>query len=87
MKEIPLWVRLPKLPRTCWSGDSFNRIGSVLGKPICAAECTSQQKRIFYARLLVEIDITRSIIYKIQIERDNGLMVEQQVSYVLPEMS
>lgn len=26
LKEVPLWVRLPNLPLTCWSGDSLSRI-------------------------------------------------------------
>lgn len=54
LKEVPLWIRLPKLLLTCWSEDSLSRIGSVIGKPICTDECTSQQTRISYARLLVE---------------------------------
>lgn len=35
----------------------------------------------FYVRLLVEVDITKPLIYKVQIEDDNGFMVEQQVCY------
>lgn len=26
LKKIPLWVRLPKLPLTCWSGDYLRRL-------------------------------------------------------------
>lgn len=81
LREIPLWVRLPKLPLNCWSGDSLSRIGSVLGKPICADECTSKQQRISYARLLVEVDVTKPLLYKVQIEGENGMMVEQKVYY------
>lgn len=81
LKEVPLCIRLPNLPLTYWSDDSLSRIGSVIGKPLCADECTSQQKRISYARLLVEVDITKSLMYKAQIESDNGEMVEQQVFY------
>lgn len=76
-----LWVRLPKLPLNCWSGDFLSRIGSVLGTPICADECTSNQQRISYARLLIEIDITKPYVYKVQIEGENGKMVEKQVYY------
>lgn len=46
LKEVPLWIRLPKLPLSCWSEDSLSQIGSVIGKPVCADECTSQQMRI-----------------------------------------
>lgn len=81
LKEIPLWIRLPNLPLNCWSGDSLSRIGSVIGKPICADECTSQQNRVSYARLLIEIDITKPLVYKIPIEGENGMVLQQQVYY------
>lgn len=81
LREVPLWIRLPNLPLSCWSGDSLSRIGSVLGKPICADECTSMQARISYARMLVEVDITQLLQYKIRIEGENGLMIEQKVYY------
>lgn len=81
LKEIHLWVRLPNLPLNCWSGDSLSRVGSVIGKPICADECTTQQNRISYARMLVEVDITKPLIYKIQIEGEKGLEIQQQVYY------
>lgn len=81
LREVPLWVRLPKLPLNFWSGDSLSRIGSVIGKPVCADECTTLPKRISYARLLIEVDITKPILYKIQIEGEEGKMIEQQVFY------
>lgn len=81
LKEIPLWIRLPKLPLSCWSDDYLSRIGSVIGKPICSDDCTSQQTRISYARLLVEVDITQPLRYKINIEDDNGGVKEQHVYY------
>lgn len=76
-----MWIRLPRLPLTCWSEDSLSRIGSVLGKPVCADECTSQQKHISYARMLVEVDITKPLIYKVPIEDEKGLITEQHVYY------
>lgn len=81
LKEIPLWIRLPNLPLTCWSPDSLSHIGSVLGRPICADECTSQQTHISYARLLIEVDITQPLVHKVQIEGGNGVMAKQQVLY------
>lgn len=81
LREVPLWVRLPKLPLNYWSGDSLSMIGSVLGKPLCADECATLQKRISYAKLLVEVDITKPLVYKVQIEGEQGKMMDQQVFY------
>lgn len=81
LREMPLWVRLPNMPLNCWSTDSLSRIGSVVGKPICADKCTSLQSRISYARLLVEVDVTKPLIYKIPVVGENGLELMQQVYY------
>lgn len=34
--RLSVWFQLPKLPLVCWSKDSLSRIGSLLGKPMCA---------------------------------------------------
>lgn len=36
---------------------------------------------ISYARLLIEVDITQPLLYKVQIEGDEGKMIKQQVLY------
>lgn len=38
LKEVPLWIRLPNLPLPFWSEKSLSRMGSIMGKPICADE-------------------------------------------------
>lgn len=62
LKEIPLRVRLSKLPLHFWGGDSLSMIDNVLGNPVCADECTSKQQRISYARMLIEVDITKPLV-------------------------
>lgn len=81
LKEVPLWIHLPNLPLNCWSVDSLSRIGSVIGVPVCADECTSLQKRISYARLLVEVDVTQPLKYEVKVEGENGEVVDQKVYY------
>lgn len=81
LKVVPLWIQLPNLPLNCWSEDSLSRIGSVIGNPICADECTTLQQRISYARLLVEVDVTQPLQYSVKIEGEKGLMVDQKVYY------
>ncbi|KAK4710278.1 hypothetical protein R3W88_004791 [Solanum pinnatisectum] len=41
--EIPLWVKFPDLPMTCWSKDSLSRIGSAVGKHVYDDVCTTDQ--------------------------------------------
>lgn len=74
-------MKLPNLPFHCWTMDSLSRIGSTLGVPICADSCTTRQLRRSFARLLVEIDITKPLVHSVVIEGPAGSLVEQKVVY------
>ncbi|XP_048502800.1 uncharacterized protein LOC125498608 [Beta vulgaris subsp. vulgaris] len=81
LKVIPIWVRLPNLPLNCWSDDSLSRIGSLLGVPIYADECTTKIFRVSFARILVEMDVTKEIPKVLTIEDPSGKVFSQQVIY------
>ena len=81
LKVIPLWVKLPNLPLNCWGPESLSRIGSVLGVPLYADECTTKQWRVSFARLLIEMDVTSPSPEYVWLEDDNGLMFKQVVHY------
>ncbi|CAO2821070.1 unnamed protein product [Amaranthus hypochondriacus] len=70
MRVIPVWVRLPNLPLHCWGEDTLSRIVSAIGVPILADECTAKQIKVSYARVLVEVDITKEFVKDIRV-RDN----------------
>ncbi|XP_019250861.1 PREDICTED: uncharacterized protein LOC109229761 [Nicotiana attenuata] len=59
LTDIPLWVKFPKLPMNCWSGNSLSKIASTIGIPMFADECTAKQTRISYARILIEVNVTK----------------------------
>lgn len=61
LRVIPLWVRMPNLPLSYWSINSLSHIGSVIGVPLYADECTTHQKRISFARMLIEVDVTKTL--------------------------
>ncbi|XP_075095239.1 uncharacterized protein LOC142173532 [Nicotiana tabacum] len=81
LKTIPLWIQLPKLPLNYWEDDSLSRTGSTLGVPIYADACTTKVERISYARILVEMDVTRPLPRQIMVEDPNGKEFEQEVWY------
>ncbi|XP_010687419.1 uncharacterized protein LOC104901529 [Beta vulgaris subsp. vulgaris] len=81
LKVIPIWVKFPNLPLHYWSDDSLSRIGSLLGVPIYADECTSKALRVSFARVLIEMDITKEIPKEIQIVEPNGVTFAQKVTY------
>lgn len=79
--EIPLWVKLPNLPMNYWGANSLSRISSIIGKPIYADECTAKKIRIFYACLLIEVNVTKEIHDTITIADPNGRVLSQPVVY------
>lgn len=76
-----MWVRLPSLPLNCWGGESLSKIGSTLGVPLYADECTTQQLRVSFARMLIEMDVTKPLPDSILIEDPNGEVRTQMVQY------
>lgn len=65
LKVVPIRVKLPNLPLNCWSEDSLSRIGSLLGIPLYADECTTKYLRVSFARILVQMDVTKEIIKEV----------------------
>ncbi|XP_019235091.1 PREDICTED: uncharacterized protein LOC109215473 [Nicotiana attenuata] len=81
LQTIPIWLKLPNLPLNCWSMDSLSRIGSGLGIPLYADECTSKIERISYARLLVEMDVTKDMPTMLKVMDPKGNVFEQAIDY------
>ncbi|XP_021839712.2 uncharacterized protein [Spinacia oleracea] len=81
LRVIPVWIKLPNLPLNCWGSDSLSRIGSLLGVPLYADECTSKQMRISFARLLVEIYVTKDLPKSVTIQGPAGIAIVQKVIY------
>ncbi|KAG5626988.1 hypothetical protein H5410_012206 [Solanum commersonii] len=57
LQTVPIWVKYPNLPLSCWSMDSLSRISSRLGEPLYADECSTKVDRISFARVLIEMDV------------------------------
>ncbi|XP_021762503.1 uncharacterized protein LOC110727244 [Chenopodium quinoa] len=81
LRNVPLWVRLSNFPLNCWGTETLSKIGSLLGVPICADECTTRKLRVSFARLLMEIDVTKSLPKSVWVESLGGELVELTVEY------
>ncbi|KAK4729405.1 hypothetical protein R3W88_022393 [Solanum pinnatisectum] len=71
LETVPIWVKYPNLPLSCWSMDSLSRISSRLGEPLYADECTIKVDRISFVELPK----------KLKVEDPNGRVFEQIVQY------
>nr|XP_016515490.1 PREDICTED: uncharacterized protein LOC107832191 [Nicotiana tabacum] len=81
LKTIPLWVRFPNPPINCWSMKALSKIGSTLGNPVYADECTIGSIRISYARMLIEMDITKPLPRSVKLQDPTGRLILQEVTY------
>ena len=70
--EILRWIRLPNLPLHCWGEETLSRIVSALGVPVIADECTARQLKVSYARVLVEVNITKEFVKDIKVRDNTG---------------
>lgn len=61
LQTISVWVKYPNLLLNCWENKSLRRISSGLGIPLYADTCTTQIDQISYARVLVEVNVTKEL--------------------------
>ncbi|KAJ6370152.1 hypothetical protein OIU76_028429 [Salix suchowensis] len=81
MSTLPVWVKLPNLPLSCWSENCLSKIASVIGNPIQCDMLTSSMTRLSYARVLVEIDLRKKLCEYVKVCLPNGEVIEQQIIY------
>ncbi|XP_016496576.1 uncharacterized protein LOC107815508 [Nicotiana tabacum] len=81
LQTIPISVKYPNLPLNCWGKRSLSRISSGLGIPLYADACTTQVDRISYARVLVEMDVTKELPRSIKVTDPNGKEFMQEITY------
>ncbi|XP_058723328.1 uncharacterized protein LOC131595094 [Vicia villosa] len=81
LRVLPIWVIFPQLPLYCWGEHSIGKIANAIGKPLLTDECTSKKLRVSYARVLIEVDVTKQLRTHITIRDPQGEKMLQQVEY------
>lgn len=74
-------MKLPDLPLNYWGAETLSKIASRLGKPLFADACTAKQKRLSYARVLVEMNITQNLPKEVEIVDPAGRTFVQNIKY------
>ncbi|CAN1179562.1 hypothetical protein LINPERHAP2_LOCUS34270 [Linum perenne] len=68
IKSILTWVRLPKLPIHYFNSMAVHRIGNFIGKTVRMDLATSEGACYRYARVCVEVDLTKPLLRKYMLE-------------------
>ncbi|CAN1788149.1 hypothetical protein LINPERHAP1_LOCUS17932, partial [Linum perenne] len=66
-QTILTWVRLPKLPIHFFNSTTVTRIGNHIGKTVRLDLATKEGARARYARVCVEVDISKPLLGKYMI--------------------
>ncbi|CAN1168454.1 hypothetical protein LINPERHAP2_LOCUS27828 [Linum perenne] len=68
LKTILTWVRLPKLPIHYFNQVAVTRIGNCIGRTVRLDLATAEGARGRYARVCVEVDVSKPLLGKYMIE-------------------
>ncbi|KAL0359869.1 UNVERIFIED_CONTAM: hypothetical protein Sangu_0836300, partial [Sesamum angustifolium] len=77
----PVWAILPSLPLECWHPNVLGKIGSRLGTPIAIDSLTMRMERVSYARILVEVAASKTLVDHVEFKMPNGVTRRQPVVY------
>ncbi|KAK6803885.1 hypothetical protein RDI58_001669 [Solanum bulbocastanum] len=65
----------------CWGCDSLSRIASATRIPMFSDECTTKQTRIYFVRMLAEVDVTKPLPGEINVMDPTGKIIVQGGKY------
>ena len=67
LTHVQVWIRLMELPQEYWMEHTLCEISSVVGTPLIIDIATT--KRLFghYARVLVDLDLSRNIFHEVMV--------------------
>lgn len=68
-EQVLVWVRFPCLPIQYYDKDFLMKIGSKIGRPIRVDQATSLVSRGKFARICVEVDISKPLLAKFMLRR------------------
>ncbi|KAL9236117.1 hypothetical protein vseg_010821 [Gypsophila vaccaria] len=77
---VPAWVLFPNLDPYLWSAKALSKLASSIGRPICADEPTTNKTKVAFARLLIEVDVSKDLLGVITVTTPYGPRI-QKVQY------
>ncbi|KAK9683897.1 hypothetical protein RND81_10G173200 [Saponaria officinalis] len=81
LSVIPVWVLLPGLDPLYWSSSILSKIASKIGSPLFADRVISTKERLGFARLMVEVDVSKPLVRHVILNTSFTDGVFQPVEY------
>lgn len=80
-----VWIRLWELPQEYWMERTLYEIAGAVGTPLMIDNVTRNRLYCHYARILVNLDLSKDIFYEVMVERE-GYVFPIAIEYEgLPE--
>ncbi|KAL2931849.1 hypothetical protein RDABS01_037259 [Bienertia sinuspersici] len=81
IKNVPIWIRFPKLELKYWGHRSLHKLGDAIGTTLKVDRLTEQKERLAYARIMVEVDIQKELPNQIDFINEKGISMVQMIEY------
>ncbi|KAL9380798.1 hypothetical protein Peur_026455 [Populus x canadensis] len=81
MSSVPVWVCFLNLPLKCWSHACLSKISSVIGKVIRCDDLTLSMFWVFFARVMIEVDLLADLPCSVNLSMPDGTIIKQRVIY------
>ncbi|KAF5179052.1 Zinc knuckle cx2cx4hx4c [Thalictrum thalictroides] len=75
------WVRFPKLSQQYWDYECIMSIAKAVGCPIGVDKFTAERELGYYANVLIDLDLSKSLPNQILVEVEDGVEFLQEVEY------
>ncbi|KAK4360146.1 hypothetical protein RND71_019098 [Anisodus tanguticus] len=78
---IPVWVIFRDIPLSVWSATGLSKIASRVGIPLYTDKFTKERSKMNYARVLIEIDVSKKPIQEFGVKLPDSRRYTQKVEY------
>jgi len=84
--HVQVWIRLLDLPQEYWLPETSMEIACGVGTPLLIDEATKKRAFGHYARILVDVDLSKHIFEEVMVEREGYAFFVPIVYERLPEL-
>ncbi|CAH9147359.1 unnamed protein product [Cuscuta epithymum] len=79
--KVPIWVKFPKLPMKLWNDEAMSEVASMIGVPITTDKITQDRANNDFARVLIEVDVSKPPPLSFPIRLPSSKVIKQSVLY------
>ncbi|CAH9087677.1 unnamed protein product, partial [Cuscuta europaea] len=79
--KVPIWVKFPNLHMKLWNEEVMSEVASMVGVPLSTDKVTQNRSNHHFARVLIEVDVSKPPRLSFPIRLPSRKVVNQMVVY------